>query len=69
VPGRAVARILKSPKAGRPFEGFRWRTVKKLTVNYVWLYIYSGSPEPDIKVSFDDVVVATEYIGPLKNRQ
>jgi hypothetical protein len=56
------------PAGGMPFEGFRWRTASELTVNYVWLYIYSGSPEPSITVSFDDVVVATSYIGPLKSR-
>jgi hypothetical protein len=51
---------------GEPFEGFRWRTVKELTVNYIWLYIYSGSSEASIKVAFDDVVVASSYIGPIK---
>jgi hypothetical protein len=55
----------KVPEGGAPFEGFRWRTIKDLTVNYVWLYIYSGSPEPAITVAFDDVVVARAYIGPI----
>lgn len=54
------------PKEGAPFEGFRWRTVKELNVNYVWLYVYTSKPDGHrIKVWFDDVVVATEYIGPL----
>ena len=35
-------RILRFRPGGAPFEGFRWRTVKELTVNYVWLYVYCG---------------------------
>lgn len=58
------------PETGAPFEGFRWRTKKELNVNYVWLYIYTQKPAGHlIKVSFDDVVVATEYIGPLQARR
>ena len=54
------------PKDGAPFEGFRWRTAKELNVNYVWLYVYTSKPDGHrIKVWFDDVVLATEYIGPL----
>ena len=41
----------------------------QLNINYVWLYIYTQKPEGHrIKVSFDDVVVATEYIGPIQPR-
>jgi hypothetical protein len=54
------------PDGGAPFEGFRWRTVPELNVNFVWLYIYTQKPAGHhIKVWFDDVVVATEYIGPI----
>jgi predicted amidohydrolase len=54
------------PEGGAPFEGFRWRTAKELNVNYVWLYVYTSKPDGHrIKVWFDDVVVATEYIGPI----
>ncbi len=54
------------PEGGAPFEGFRWRTVPELKVNYVWLYTYTEMPKGHrIQVSFDDVVVATEYIGPI----
>lgn len=54
------------PGGGAPFEGFRWRTVPELNVNSLWLYIYTEKSEGHrIKVSFDDVVVATEYIGPI----
>ncbi len=50
---------------GEPFEGYRWRTAADLLVNYVWLYVYTEEDSYDIPVWYDDVVVATEYIGPL----
>lgn len=57
------------PEGGAPFEGFRWRTVPELNVNSLWLYIYTEKPEGHhIKVSFDNVVVATNYIGPINGR-
>jgi hypothetical protein len=54
---------------GDPFEGFRFRTKEPLNVNYLWLYLYitQGSPGHANRVWFDDVVVATDYIGPLKH--
>ncbi len=52
------------PEGGAPFDGYRWRTVPGLNVNFVWLYVYA-TKEGRIRVNFDDVVVATEYIGPL----
>jgi hypothetical protein len=53
---------------GEPFEGFRWRTAKELDLNFVWAYLYiTGAPEGHVsKVWFDDIVVATEYVGPIK---
>lgn len=55
-----------SPEAsGSPFEGFRWRSASDLLVNYVWLYVYTEEDSYDIPVWFDDVVVATSYIGPI----
>jgi hypothetical protein len=54
------------PAEGAPFEGFNWRTDAKLNVNFVWLYAYTQKPAGhSIKVWFDDVVVATEYVGPI----
>jgi hypothetical protein len=59
----------KVPEGGAPFEGFRWRTVPELKVNYVWLYTYTAMPDGHrIRVWFDDVVVATEYIGPIASK-
>ncbi|MBN1757894.1 MAG: hypothetical protein JW863_06230 [Chitinispirillaceae bacterium] len=48
---------------GAPFPGFRWRTVEDLRVNYVWLYNYVH--DDACRAWFDDVVVATSYIGPM----
>ncbi len=52
---------------GKPFEGLRWRSVEQLKANYVWIYLYiTKAPQGHVsKVWFDDVVLATEYIGPL----
>jgi hypothetical protein len=53
-------------EGGAPFDGFQWRSIPELNVNYVWLYIYTEKPSGHpIKVWFDDVVLATEYIGPI----
>jgi hypothetical protein len=54
-------------EGGDPFEGFRFRTVESLKVNYLWLYVYltTGTPGHTNRVWFDDVVVATEYIGTI----
>ena len=55
------------PEGGAPFEGFKWRTVPELKANCVWLYVYTEKPEGHrMKVWFDDVVLATEYIGPIE---
>jgi len=59
---------------GEPFEGFSWRTTNKLKVNFFWLLHYvtdsSARRNKDKKrsntVLFDQIVVASEYIGPIK---
>ncbi len=61
------------------FTGFRWRTTDKLKINSFWLLYYNTDqparhnkdPKPQSRVMevwFDDVVVATEYIGPVVGR-
>ena len=50
---------------GAPFEGFRWRSAPELLANFVWLYLYTERDGYDIPVAFDDLVVATSYIGPI----
>ena len=54
-------------KGGEPFEGFRWRTIEELTVNFLWVYVYiTDAPTGHVsRVWFDDVVLATQYIGPI----
>ncbi len=58
------------------FTGFRWRTTDKLKINSFWLLFYNTdqparhNKDPDplsrvMEVWFDDVVIATEYIGPV----
>jgi predicted amidohydrolase len=56
------------PPGGRPFPGFRWRTVPELNLNYLWVYLYITHAPPGHKsrVWYDDIVVATEYIGPVQ---
>jgi len=52
--------------SGAPFEGFRWRSAEELKLNFLWVLLYiTGAPPGRIsKVWFDDIVVATKYIGP-----
>ncbi|MGB2822001.1 MAG: hypothetical protein WBF17_13540, partial [Phycisphaerae bacterium] len=61
------------------FEGFRWRTTGKLKINSFWLLFYNTDqparhnkdPEPDSRVMevwFDDIVIATEYVGPVHGK-
>jgi hypothetical protein len=54
----------------KPFEGFNWRTDPNLKINRINLQWYvsdrvvkNATVDKNI-VNFDDVVVATEYIGP-----
>jgi hypothetical protein len=56
------------PPGGEPFEGFRWRTSKELSLNYLWVYLYiTRAPAGHVsRVWYDDIVVAREYIGPLQ---
>ena len=55
---------------GDPFEGFRFRTAKPLNINFLWLYVYitQGTRGHANRIWFDDVIVATDYIGPLSAR-
>ena len=50
-----------------PFEGFRWRSVEELNLNFFWLetYITTAPAGYVSKVWFDDIVIAKEYIGPI----
>jgi hypothetical protein len=52
---------------GEPFEGFRWRRDERLKINFIWLLVYiTRAPRGhESRIWFDDIVAATEYIGPL----
>jgi hypothetical protein len=51
---------------GQPFEGFQWRSVPELLINYFWLEHYVDT-DAGCTCWFDDVVVAKRYIGPMKS--
>ena len=58
----------KVPEGGLPFDGFRWRTIKELNLNYLWVYLYitKAPAGHSSRAWFDDIVVATDYIGPIE---
>jgi len=49
------------------FEGFQWRNDENLKLNFFWLlyYMTDGIVGQTDQVFFDDIVISTEYIGPL----
>ncbi len=51
------------------FEGFHWRSTEELAVNYVWAYLYiTRAPQGHVsKVWFDNIVIASDYIGPIQS--
>ena len=51
------------------FEGFRWRRVKDLAVNFVWIQAYMPRTLKGrvSKIWFDNIIVAKEYIGPISS--
>jgi hypothetical protein len=62
-------------EGGEPFEGFRFRTSPALKLNFVWMLHYvtgtnternkDTDPPRENRVWFDNIVAATEYIGPI----
>ncbi len=60
---------LTTAAGGDPFQGFRFRTAESLKINFLWLYLYitDGTEGHPNRVWYDDVVVATDYIGPLRS--
>ncbi len=63
---------------GEPFEGFNFRKSEDLKVNFLWLLHFvteesnrrnrADEPGRENSVWFDQVVVSTEYIGPMVAR-
>lgn len=52
---------------GEPFEGLRWRNDPDLGLSFVQLehYVTGHDPGEESFVWFNDMVLATEYIGPI----
>lgn len=63
-------------QGGEAFEGFRWRTSDDLELNFFNLSHYVTenaarqnkveNPHRTTRVWFDDIIVATDYIGPIQ---
>jgi len=55
------------PNSVSTFEGFQWRSVEDLTINFLWMQAYQPkTPEgATSKIWIDSIVVAKEYIGPI----
>jgi hypothetical protein len=49
---------------GDSFEGFQWRNDPALAINFLWFQLYT-TDVPRGTMWFDQVVAATEYIGPI----
>jgi hypothetical protein len=65
--GRWNINMFSPDPSGSPFEGFQWRSLSQLNLNWIWLLYYTtGNPQGFVgKAWFDHVVLATKYIGPL----
>jgi len=50
------------------FKDMSWRTTDKLRINCFWLLLYVHDSKKVNKVYFDDVVISTDYIGPVPKR-
>jgi len=48
-----------------PFEGLLWRDTLDYAINWIKIQNYDAKPD----VWFDDIVLATEYIGPIAPRR
>jgi hypothetical protein len=50
------------------FEGLRWRAVPELNINYVWIEFFDDKSPGNVEhhIKYDDLVIARNYIGPLK---
>jgi len=66
-------------EGGTPFEGFRWRKHEDLKINFFWLLHYVTEnaarqnrvvdPNAVNRVWFDDIVLATAYVGPINGQE
>jgi len=65
--GNWVFNLFTPSPAGTPFDGFRWRAIDLLKLNWIWLQHYTTGDPPGFvgKVWWDHVVLANKYIGPI----
>lgn len=51
------------------FEGFQWRVVEDLAINFLWMQAYQPKTLQGgaIKIWIDNIIVAKEYIGPVSS--
>jgi hypothetical protein len=65
--GRWSTNMFFPDPGGSPFEGFRWRNLTSLNLNWIWLLYYTtGNPQGFVgKMWFDHAVLAKKYIGPI----
>jgi len=59
--------IFTPSPSGTPFDGFRWRSVDLLNLNWLLLQYYTtGNPSGFVgRLWWDHVVLAKQYIGPI----
>ena len=50
------------------FDGFRWRDVDTLKLNFISMGLYIGYCEKDCTYWIDDLVISTDYVGPVKSK-
>jgi hypothetical protein len=57
-----------TPGVGSPFEGFQWRNDANLNINYISIshYVTKDANGQQNSISYDHVVVAKSYIGPIQ---
>jgi hypothetical protein len=57
------------PNSASTFEGFQWRSVEDLAINFLWIQAYQPHTLKGvvIKIWFDNIIVAKEYIGPISS--
>jgi hypothetical protein len=48
----------------QPFEGYNWRTKENVKINCYSMGLYISKAQVVSRMWYDDVVLATQYIGP-----
>jgi hypothetical protein len=60
-------KFTQNPAAITKFEGFKWRSIDVLKINWIWLQAYVDVSDTSLITTtwFSNVIVATQYVGPL----